>query len=108
MTRKITNPTLFQAVVLGDHKRIAELVAVGQHPLIHIERCIEIRGDAVETLMAHVSHDSISVEVVKRVIAHLEFIERYPVALQVLKEWLEAASFGTPIVAPKLLQAGKR
>lgn len=87
--RTIKNPTFMQAIVLRDHKRLAELVAAGQHPLIHIERCIEMREDAIETLMRHVRHDDVSVKIVEGVVRHLEMIDRYPFALEVLNDWLD-------------------
>lgn len=86
--RKIAHPTLFQAVLLGDHDRIAERIAAGQHPLTQIERCIEARGEAVATLMAHVHAETATVEIVGRVVQHLEMIDRYPRALEVLEKWL--------------------
>ena len=82
--------TMFQAVLRRDHGRIVELAAEGQHPLTIIERCIEVRGDAVKTLMVHVSKNCAqSRAVVERVIQHLWMIDRYPVAFNELKEWLD-------------------
>lgn len=79
-----------QAVLLRDHKRISELAAEGQHPLSHIERCIEIRCHALETLMSHVpSACPVSAAAITSVIAHLEFIDRYPEARELLRKWLE-------------------
>lgn len=78
-----------QAVLLRDHMRISELAAKGHHPLTQIERCIEIRGDALETLMSHVpSNCPISAAAIHNVVAHLEFIDRYPAALELLRKWL--------------------
>jgi hypothetical protein len=89
MRHPLAEKTLMQAIVLRDHLRIAELAASGQHPLTRIELCIEIRGNAIDTLMKHVPRTcQVNVMVVTKVIAHLEAIERYPAALAILTDWL--------------------
>lgn len=89
MMRTPAKPSFMQAVALRDHTRINELIAAGDHPLAYIERSIEMRGDGIETLMKHVKRDLIEVEIVERVIEHLEFIDRYPFALEVLTDWIK-------------------
>jgi hypothetical protein len=81
--------TLMQAIIWRDHVRIAELAASGQHPLTCIERCIELRGEELETLMAYVPREcQTCVATIERIIAHLGMIAGYPSALQVLDNWL--------------------
>jgi hypothetical protein len=87
--RKIAKPSFMRAVALRDHNRIAELIAAGDHPLAYIERCIEMRAHGIETLMVHVRRDQVGVEIVERVIKHLEMIDRYPAALEVLNDWVK-------------------
>lgn len=89
MMRKFARPTFMQAVALRDHNRIAELIAAGAYPLAYIERSIEMRAHGIETLMVHVRRDQVAVEFVETVIKHLEWIDRYPAALQVLNDWLK-------------------
>lgn len=89
MKSKQSGATLFQAVLRADHDRIKELADRGQHPLTILERCIEVRGDAVVILMRHVQRNCPdSRAVVKRVARHLWMIDRYPRALSELESWL--------------------
>lgn len=89
--------SLHQAVACRDHDRIREIAAAGRHPLTIIEQCIEVRGDSIDTLMKHVSHDCPeSVRAVTKVIAHLRIIGRYTHALQVLQDWLAASEPSNP------------
>lgn len=93
MTGPRRGMTLIHAVLRRDHDRIDELSLSGEHPLTVIERCIEARGDAINTLMQHVDCDcEASRSVVLRVIRHLTMIGNYPVALGVLENWLESTS----------------
>lgn len=93
MTRPQRRTTLFHAVLRRDHDRIYELSTSGEHPLTVIERCIEVRGDAIHTLMRHVDCGcETSQSVVRRVIRHLTMIGSYPVALGALETWLESTS----------------
>lgn len=83
---------MHQAVFWHDHARISEFVNSGRHPLTIIEQCIEMRGDAIDTLMLYVPRDCpVSVEAVGRVVTHLQMIARYPHALEVLERWLASS-----------------
>ncbi|MGI4720394.1 MAG: hypothetical protein ACRYGO_19025 [Janthinobacterium lividum] len=81
--------SIHQAIGWRDHAMIDKIVLAGTHPLSVIEHCIEVRGDAIEVLMAHVPMDCESNQaIVRRVVAHLKVIGRYHHALVVLEAWL--------------------
>lgn len=68
--------TLLQAIGTRDHGEIDRLIEAGQHPLSRLKMCIQMRGDAVATIMQHVPLDC--AQYVRRTVRHLELIGRYP------------------------------
>ncbi len=79
--------TLLQAIGIRNHDEIGRLIAAGQHPLSRLEMCIQMRGDAVATIMQHVPPDC--AKYVRRTVRHLKLIGRYPQAQRELESWLD-------------------
>ena len=82
--------TLIQAIGTRNHDEIGRLIAAGQHPLSRLEMCIQMRGDAVATILPYVPADC--AEYVRRTVRHLELISRYPKAQRELECWLAETS----------------
>jgi hypothetical protein len=80
--------TFIQALGTEDHAAIAQLIGAGEHPLWHLEFVIEMRGNAIATLMQYVPDNC--AEIIKAKIDHLEQWSRYPLASREMRDWLES------------------
>jgi hypothetical protein len=89
-TKERAYMTLLQAIAAKDHEKIDKLILDGQHPLSKMEMCIQMRGDAVATILQHVPSDC--AEYIRRTVRHLEMIGRYPQAQKELEDWLDDIS----------------
>lgn len=78
--------TLLQAIAARDDEEIKRLIASGQHPLSRIEMCIQMRGHAIATILPYVPEDS--ADSIRKIIRHLEFIDRYSQAKSELENWI--------------------
>jgi len=86
---KLINMSIQQAIGWRNHEMIDMIISAGTHPLSVIEHCIEVRGDAIDILMAHVPMECESNRaIVRQVIVHLKVIRRYSDALVALEVWL--------------------
>lgn len=81
-----------QAIGWRNHAMIDAIISAGTHPLTVIEHCIEVRGDAIDILMAHVPMEcELNRAIVRQAIGHLKIIGRYNDALLKLEAWLSKA-----------------
>lgn len=78
--------TLLQAIAARDDEEIKRLILSGQHPLSRIAMCIQMGGHALATLLPHVPDGS--ADSIRKIIRHLEYIDRYPQAKSELENWI--------------------
>lgn len=78
--------TLIQALASRDHAVLSAMIAAGTHPLEKFESVIQLRHDAVETVLQYAGGECRqALEGYRR---HLFLISRYPEALAAVDEWL--------------------
>lgn len=77
-----------RAVAAGDHQVLTAIKETGYDPIHIIEFCIEMRGNAIDTLMRHVVYSECNLERIRDVISHLSMIDRYYHASDVLTGWM--------------------
>lgn len=78
--------TLIQAVASRNNAALSAMVAAGTHPLEKFEAVIQLRHDAVGTVLQYANGECR--QALERYQRHLFLINRYPEALAAIDEWL--------------------
>lgn len=84
---------LIQAIYMLDVEAVQGHMARGYHPARFIEHCVTARHrtDLLPFILGFMSvRNAEELSCVVRVKHHLQFIERYPLALTQINEWLAA------------------